>query len=988
MNIDLFIILIFLILNLIVGVYYGIGVNTLKYYAVGDRNFSTATIAATIVATWIAGSSFSITASETYSQGLYFIIPGFADSISFFIIAYFYAPRLLQFLGKLSVADAMGSLYGRKVRCITAFSGIIPAVGNIAIQFNLLASLLSYSFGVSGTYASVISSIIVIIYASFGGIKSVTFTDVIQFFTFGIVLPIIAFIIWRSINASQLSLHNLLQDPLFNYVTVFDYKDPNFFKMFCLFIFFIIPCLDPAVFQRIAMSKNTHQISRAFMIAGVFIIICDQLLNTFIGILLKISSTTRIDDTNVFGYILDNYLKAGFKGIFTIGIMSMIMSTADSYLNAASVLLTYDFLGSLNIKLSPRKEIFLVRAFAVFIGVIALFISLFFKNLLNFILMTYSFYMPVVSVPLILSIFGFRSSSKVVLIGMLTGFCTVLVFMIFLDTDGLVPGMIANLLTLVCCRYFLKQQSECNAEIKSAALDVIKIQRKKRFKSLLVAIKNFNIIDFCTKNNPNDYKMYVLFGLFCVVVVFSQAYSLHDSIYLKHENLLLYSYCFILGMATLFIIYPTLDQKFHNKKLIAIIWHITVMFLIFINSFIAIISNLNQIQFCIFMATLIAISILSQWIIAICMMVVGVVASIKFYNLNIGLNFAVNNLQLQVIYSLMLCSCILIAFIKPKQQQYGFLENLSEYLTKQSNEMQLEIMKLSRYREEFINRLDQQCIEVFKSTYEQILNLENDIGSKVNRVSKSKYKEVINKLKVGSKYLNDIIGAIRNNIVISPITTNIKQFMYDIIDEYKYFNDSGSQILINCEIDSQYSEIDVELIKKAIVTCINYGLTKSITKNVFITIEATKIEYELEPQSFLKVRRDAINIIVKVDSVTMKKVELKRLISPNFTVIEDIHFAEVYRIVAAHYGKIKIILNEKKQLIYSIIIPAHIKEIRPKKNQFPDDEFEKLQQINNIVANKSRELLIDISKKLIVSGLSVEFVANITGLPIDEVAEL
>ena len=51
--------------------------------------------------------------SETYSNGLYFIIPLLGDAFVFLIIGYFLAPRMGAFLGKLSIAEAMGDLYGK-----------------------------------------------------------------------------------------------------------------------------------------------------------------------------------------------------------------------------------------------------------------------------------------------------------------------------------------------------------------------------------------------------------------------------------------------------------------------------------------------------------------------------------------------------------------------------------------------------------------------------------------------------------------------------------------------------------------------------------------------------------------------------------------------------------------------------------------------------------------------------------------------------------
>ncbi len=60
MQFDIAIISLFLMINLVAGFYSGRGIKTIKEYAVGDRNFGTATIAATIIATWISGSFFTV----------------------------------------------------------------------------------------------------------------------------------------------------------------------------------------------------------------------------------------------------------------------------------------------------------------------------------------------------------------------------------------------------------------------------------------------------------------------------------------------------------------------------------------------------------------------------------------------------------------------------------------------------------------------------------------------------------------------------------------------------------------------------------------------------------------------------------------------------------------------------------------------------------------------------------------------------------------
>ena len=117
-DIDSIIIILFLIINFSFGLFYSKGKTSLREYAIGTKNFSTGTIAATVIATCIGGGFFSGAITESYRQGLYFIIPAMGEPLCLIIIAYFFIPRMGEFLGDLSIADALGNLYGKYVRII------------------------------------------------------------------------------------------------------------------------------------------------------------------------------------------------------------------------------------------------------------------------------------------------------------------------------------------------------------------------------------------------------------------------------------------------------------------------------------------------------------------------------------------------------------------------------------------------------------------------------------------------------------------------------------------------------------------------------------------------------------------------------------------------------------------------------------------------------------------------------------------------------
>lgn len=89
-------------------------------------------------------------------------------------------------MGKTTIAEAMGSLYGNEVRVITAIAGTIGAVGSIAVQFKAFGSITAYFTGISPTESILIAGAIVTLYSALGGIRAVTTTDILQFLLLGL----------------------------------------------------------------------------------------------------------------------------------------------------------------------------------------------------------------------------------------------------------------------------------------------------------------------------------------------------------------------------------------------------------------------------------------------------------------------------------------------------------------------------------------------------------------------------------------------------------------------------------------------------------------------------------------------------------------------------------------------------------------------------------------------------------------------------------
>lgn len=222
----------FLAINLIVGLSHSSQVATMRDYSVGKKDFSTATLVSTILATTIGGGFLYRHLEETYQQGLYYILPFIVGSTFSGFFFGLLTLRMGEFLDTLSIAEAMGKLYGRTIRIITGVSGVLREGTIIGAQFVAMGGALKIVFDPKGMtfnilghtvelgggeVSMIVAAPIVVFYSAFGGIRAVTFTDVLQFLTFFVFIPILTLIVWHKLKDPEKVTHVLTANPNFSF---------------------------------------------------------------------------------------------------------------------------------------------------------------------------------------------------------------------------------------------------------------------------------------------------------------------------------------------------------------------------------------------------------------------------------------------------------------------------------------------------------------------------------------------------------------------------------------------------------------------------------------------------------------------------------------------------------------------------------------------------------------------------------------------------
>ena len=101
----------------------------------------------------------------------------------------------------------------------------------------------------------------------------------------------------------------------------------------------------------------------------------------------------------------------GLIGFIIAGLLAIIMSTADTELNAVSIALVHDVIKRLRIT-TKINEVRLASIVTIIIGIVAIILSMQFKSILDAMLFTSLLWYPVMSCPLILGIYGLKSNDK------------------------------------------------------------------------------------------------------------------------------------------------------------------------------------------------------------------------------------------------------------------------------------------------------------------------------------------------------------------------------------------------------------------------------------------------------------------------------------------------------------------------------------------------------------------------------------------------
>ena len=345
---------------------------SLKDFYLGGQGFGVGILFLTMYATQYSGNSLIGFAGSAYRNGWYFLV-GVTFMIAIVGGYLLYAPKLYAISKKhsfITIGDYINFRYKSKYLTYLIVGISILALGNYMLtNLKAIGYIIEYvtGGGIGFTEGIIFMAIIMVIYETLGGMRSVAWTDAIQ----GVLLFVGVIIIFAVVMIHYGTLDDnsakfiLTQPDLFNAPTL---SNQITWLSVLILIFFGISVYPQAI-QRIYSAKNESTLRRSLSLMVIM-----PLLTTLPLIIIAIIGSAHFPDLDKAGseqiiLLMLSKLTAidGMSIVITLFVaaaIAAIMSTVDSAMLAIASLFTQDIYHKRNPNASQKKLTYVGKVFS------------------------------------------------------------------------------------------------------------------------------------------------------------------------------------------------------------------------------------------------------------------------------------------------------------------------------------------------------------------------------------------------------------------------------------------------------------------------------------------------------------------------------------------------------------------------------------------------------------------------------------------------
>lgn len=368
-------------------------------FSLAKRTLPLALVFGSLAATYI-GPGYSIGfVGRGFNSGFLFLFIGLAYALQNILVGLLVAPRLRSMKNCHTLGDAIGQKYDRKCQVVAGIISVGLCAGFSAVMAKAGGVVLNDVFNLPNWSSVAIVVGITALYTTFGGLRASVITDAFQFTAFATLLPVtlLLALIFNlkggtatfTAQAAAATADGLKETPIFEIVGL-------------LAAFLLGETLIPPYANR-ALASRTTKISRnGFILAGVFSTVW-FLVMISLGITARSVIPIETDEDRVLLNLVRHVMPASGYALLLVVLVSVVMSSLDSLLNAGAVAFTQDIIKPFT-RLPNGSALIIGRAATIVIAITVAVCALAVQNIINGLLTCYAIWSPAILPALIIGL--------------------------------------------------------------------------------------------------------------------------------------------------------------------------------------------------------------------------------------------------------------------------------------------------------------------------------------------------------------------------------------------------------------------------------------------------------------------------------------------------------------------------------------------------------------------------------------------------------
>jgi len=432
-------------------------------FSVAGRQLSTFVLFGTMLATWIGTGSIFGNAEKTYQAGIAaWIIPmgGLAG-----IVALSFLAAKARRIEAITVQDILEQRYNKWARVFGVITLVLTAVTIVSYQYRAAAAVIDLALPDTFSYetAVIIVAVFIIIYTALAGMFSVAYTDLVMGVTMIIGVLVTLPVLWNKAGgyagiAAKLPADHMAFTGRFSLVEALGLVLP----------IGLLVLGDANMYQRFFSARNEGMARRAtiWLLIGVAYMELMIIFTAWVASALEWQGGGLERPARVIAYVARDHMPVALGALMMTTIMSVIVSTAISYLLVPATALVRDiYQRFINPKADEKSLVWLLRGMVIALGVIAYVISTYGQGFLNVALRAYTIYGTGVTPSLVAALTWKRATAAGAVTSIVAGVATTLIWEFggygaSTGVDPVIPAITLSVISLIVVSFLTPPPSQ------------------------------------------------------------------------------------------------------------------------------------------------------------------------------------------------------------------------------------------------------------------------------------------------------------------------------------------------------------------------------------------------------------------------------------------------------------------------------------------------------------------------------------------------